>query len=90
MLDKLIPKCYTIIVKREVPTRDTMKGDEVHRVKKVRKKKNSLLTNSTKCGTINSRGEGKAVPQRERPTRVSKTFNPMTRPHGVPVCGIQM
>ena len=54
MLDKLLPKCYTIIVKREVPTRDTKMGDEVHRVKKVRKKKNSLLTNSKRCATIST------------------------------------
>ncbi len=27
-IDKLIPKCYTIIVKREVPTRDTKMGDQ--------------------------------------------------------------
>lgn len=34
-----------------------------------------VLTNQEVCGTINSRGEGKAVPQRERPTRVSKTYS---------------
>ena len=56
-LDKSIPKCYTIIVKREVPTRDTKMGDEVHRVKKVRKKKNSLLTNSKRCATISTERE---------------------------------
>jgi hypothetical protein len=43
---------YTNNVKREVPTRDAKMGDEVHRVKKVRKKKNSLLTNPLKCDTI--------------------------------------
>jgi hypothetical protein len=52
---------YGIIntVKREVPTRDTKMGDEVHRVKKVRKKKNSLLTNPLKCDIIKvvKRGE---------------------------------
>ena len=53
-LDKLHKVWYTNNVKREVPTRDTMMGDEVHRVKKVRKKKNSLLTNPTKHGIINT------------------------------------
>ena len=35
-----------------------MMGDEVHRVKKVRKKKNSILTNSTKCAIIKAQDEG--------------------------------
>jgi hypothetical protein len=49
-LDKLPTLCYTIrAVEREVPARDTIKGDEVHRVKKVRKKQKSLSTLQFNC-----------------------------------------
>ena len=48
------------------------------------------LTNSRMCAIIKIQKARARQSQRERPTRVGKTFNPMTRPHGVPVCGIQM
>ena len=40
-----------------------------------KKKIKKVLTNRKVCDTINTTGEGKAVPQRERPTRVSKTYS---------------
>jgi hypothetical protein len=41
-LDKPLKMWYNVrAVKREAPARGTKMGDEVHRVKKVRKKKNS-------------------------------------------------
>ena len=43
--------------------------------KKIPTSQKNLLTNRVKYVILNSRGEGKAVPQRERPTRVSKTYS---------------
>ena len=43
--------------------------------KKIPTSQKNLLTNRVKCVILNSRGEGKAVPQRERPTRVGKTYS---------------
>ena len=45
--------CYYNNVKREVP-KDAKMGDEVHRVKKVRKKKNFLLTNQIKYDILDN------------------------------------
>ena len=42
--------------------------------KKIPTSQKNLLTNRVKCVILNSKGEGKAVPQRERTTRVGKTF----------------
>jgi hypothetical protein len=59
---------YTNDVKREVPTRDTKMGDEVHRVKKVRKKKNSLLTTIAPYGIMRAR-EKENYPGKPRGSR---------------------
>ena len=53
-----------------------------------KKKLKKVLTNRKVCDIIKTQKARARQSQRERPTRVGKTFNPMTRPHGVPVCGI--
>jgi hypothetical protein len=50
-----------------------MMGDEVHRVKKVRKKKNSLLTNSTKCAIIKAQKREIASPLKRLHGTLPKT-----------------
>ena len=70
-IDKTLPKCYTIIVKREIGWR---KG-ALRFQKKSKKPLDKPLKVWYNKGT---KGEGKAVPQRERPTRVSKTYSRWT------------
>jgi len=52
-----------------------LQGKVLSLPKKVWKVFKNLLTTACHRAIINSRGEGKAVPQRERPTRVSKTYS---------------
>jgi len=54
-------------VKREVPPRDAKMGDELHGVKKVRKKKNFLLTNYPSCDTIKVQMRGTHDRERNQP-----------------------
>jgi hypothetical protein len=70
VLDFWVEMCYYNDVKREVPTRDTKMGDEVHRVKKVRKKKNSLLTNQIIYDIIQI--QRRASPKKERNLKIMK------------------
>ena len=51
--------------------------------KKFEKTFENLLTNLPSYDTIRAQKARARQSQRERPTRVGKTFNPMTRPHGV-------
>ena len=70
------------------------RGSEVppHRLGKAKKKNvKNLLTNPLRCDTIRVQKErGGRSHKGDGSQEPGKTKTPMTRPHGVPVCGIQM